>query len=251
MARLGRAEARPAGLWPAEGPEGDEGMHRRRRVGSGRAEDGEAGALQRLGHDLRQPAAAISMLAAVAELHPDVPDEVRDRLGQIRSEARRISDVCRYLLGELDGFELADLSEIAGQVVASARVTCAMAIDLVDAPVVVRANSVDVWRALANLVENACRAAGTEGRVVVKVVASSEGAQLEVHDSGPGWGEGPAGTASLGLSIVGSSTDASGGRLETGTSELGGAVARLVFTSVIPAYLDLIDDPTTAAPVVQ
>jgi len=65
----------------------------------------EVGVLQRLGHDLRQPAAAIAMLAAVAELHPDLPAEVGVRLDQIRTEARRISDVCGYLLSEMDGPE--------------------------------------------------------------------------------------------------------------------------------------------------
>lgn len=211
---------------------------------SGRVVREGAGALQRLGHDLRQPAAAISMLATVAELHPDLPRDVRDRLDQIRVEARRIADVCRYLLGELDGLEVADLEEIATQVVESARVTSGVAIDLVRSPAVVRANCVDVWRALTNLVDNACRAAGPEGTVLVKVWASADGARLEVHDSGPGWGVGPRGTASLGLSIVRSSTIAHGGRLETGVSDLGGAVASLVLPSVMPDYLDVVDCPT-------
>ena len=199
----------------------------------------EAAALRRLGHDLRQPVAAISMLAAAAELHPDLPEAVRDRLDQIRVEARRISDVCRYLLGERD--EVSDLEEIATQVVESARTTGGVAIDLISTAVVVRANGVEVWRALTNLVENACRAAGAGGSVVVKVRASADGARLEVHDSGPGWGEGPPGTAALGLSIVRSSTAAFGGQLEIGVSDLGGAAATLVLPSVMPDYLDLVD----------
>ena len=198
-------------------------------------------ALRQLGHDLRQPVAAIVMLAAAAGVHRDLPDEVQERLDQITVEARRISDVCRYLLGELDGLEIVDLQEIAAEVVASARVTCGASIDLVTAPVSVRANSVDVWRALANLIENACRAAGPDGSVLVKVSANAEGARLEVHDSGPGWGKGPSGTASLGLAIVTSSAEVHGGRLETGPSDLGGAAAHLVFPSVMPTYLDLVD----------
>jgi signal transduction histidine kinase len=195
----------------------------------GRGVSDETGGLQRLGHDLRQPAAAISMLAAVVELHPDLPPDVRDGLDQIRVEARRISDVCGYLLGEVDGLEVADLPRIATQVVESARATSGVAIDLVTTPVVVRANCVDVSRALANLVENACRVAGPGGSVLVRVSASAEGARLEVHDSGPGWGEGPTGTAAL------------GGHLESGTGELGGAVACLVLPSVMPDYLDVAD----------
>ena len=197
--------------------------------------------LRQLGHDLRQPVAAIAMLASAAGVHRDLPDEVRERLDQITVEARRISDVCRYLLGELDGLEVVDLQEMVTEVVASARVTCSASIDLVTSPVVVRANSVDVWRALANLIENACRAAGPDGSVLVKVSASAEGARLEVHDSGPGWGKGPSGTASLGLSIVTTNAEMHGGRLETGQSDLGGAAAHLIFPSVMPTYLDLVD----------
>jgi signal transduction histidine kinase len=198
-------------------------------------------ALRKLGHDLRQPVAAIVMLAAAAGVHRDLPDDVQERLDQITVEARRISDVCRYLLGELDGLEVVDLQGLAIEVVESARVTSGVSIDLVTAPVSVRAHSVDVWRALTNLIENACRAAGPDGSVLVKVGANSEGARLEVHDSGPGWGKGPAGTASLGLSIVTSSAEVHGGRLETGVSDLGGAAAHLVFPSVVPTYLDLVD----------
>jgi K+-sensing histidine kinase KdpD len=208
----------------------------------------EAGALRRLGHDLRQPVAAISMLAAVAELPPDLPAEVRDRLDQIRVEASRISDICGYLLGEIDGLEVADLPEIATQVVESARATSGVAIDLISTPIVVRANSVDVWRALANLVENACRAAGRGGSVLVKVSAGTEGARLEVHDSGPGWGEGPRGTAALGSSIVRATTAARGGHLETGAGELGGAVACLVLPSVMPDYLHVAEPRTGRTP---
>ena len=214
----------------------------------GRVVGDEAGALRRLGHDLRQPVAAISMLAAAAELHPDLPVGVRERLDQIQVEARRISDVCGYLLGDLDGLEVTDLQEIATQVVESARVTGGVAIDLISTPVVVRANGVDVWRALANLVENACRAAGAGGSVLVKVSASADGARLEVHDSGPGWGEGPPGTAALGLSIVRSSTAAFGGHLEIGVSDLGGATVSLVLPSVMPDYLDLVDRPAGQTP---
>ena len=205
----------------------------------GRVVGDEAAALRRLGHDLRQPVAAISMLVAAAELDPDLPEVVRDRLDQIRVEARRISDVCRYLLGERD--EVADLEKIATQVVESARVTGGVDIDLISTPVVVRANGVDVWRALTNLVENACRAAGVGGSVVVKLSERADGARLEVHDSGPGWGEGPPGTAALGLSIVRSSTAAFGGRLEIGVSDLGGAAATLVLPRVVPDYVDLVD----------
>ena len=118
---------------------------------------------------------------------------------------------------EADDLDVADLPEIATQVVERARVTSGVAIDLISTPVVVRANRIDVWRTLANLVENACRAAGPKGAVLVNVSASANGARLEVHDSGPG------------------------GQEPSGTGDLGGAVASLVLPSVTPDHLDAVN----------
>lgn len=133
---------------------------------------------------------------------------------------------------EVDALDIADLPEIATQVVERARVTSGVAIDLISTPVVVRANRVEVWRALVNLVENACRAAGPGGAVLVNVSTSAEGARLDVHDSGPRWEQGQSGNDAHGLSTVRASAAAYGGHLETGTGDLGGAVASLLLPSV-------------------
>ncbi|MGC4937302.1 sensor histidine kinase [Kribbella sp. DT2] len=84
-------------------------------------------------------------------------------------------------------------------------------------------------RILRNLVQNAVRAA-PDGRVEVRVrpgaqvgARSSGGVTVEVADSGPGFGRGPRGLASQGLSIVTELAAAVGGGVDIGRSELGGA----------------------------
>ena len=58
-----------------------------------------------------------------------------------------------------------------------------------------------LWRALANVVDNATRAAGQAGRVEV-VIGQASQTVIDVIDDGPGFGNGPPGTASLGLQVV-------------------------------------------------
>ena len=53
-------------------------------------------------------------------------------------------------------------------------------------------------------------------------------AVVEVTDDGPGFGNGPPGTASLGLGVVSSLLESCGGRIEVQAPEAGGARVRLI-----------------------
>ena len=69
----------------------------------------------------------------------------------------------------------------------------------------VMASPVLLWRVLTNVVDNAARAAGSNGRVEISVAMMDRApprARLEVLDNGPGFGHGPPGAASLGLGVV-------------------------------------------------
>jgi signal transduction histidine kinase len=59
-----------------------------------------------------------------------------------------------------------------------------------------------LWRVVANIVDNAVRAADRGGRVEISVHGRPPDVVIEVVDNGPGFGNGPAGTAALGLSIA-------------------------------------------------
>lgn len=179
-------------------------------------------------HDLRQPLATISALAEAATTIPGVPDEVRHRLEQVLAEARRMSDLTRRLLGDTLALVPLDASQVAAEVVESARVTFAGRIEAVASPgTTVIADEPALRRAVANLVENAVRAAGPCGSVLVSVRRSGDWVSLQVDDSGPGFGGAPNGTARLGLTIVDRVVRSHGGRVSVDRGSLGGALVRL------------------------
>ena len=99
-----------------------------------------------------------------------------------------------------------------------------------------------LWRVLSNLVDNAVRAAGPQGRVTV-AVRQEENAVVEVADDGPGFGAAPKGEASLGLDVVISLLEASGGTLEVRGRSAGGTLVRMTLPGRagaprVPAHAD-------------
>jgi len=184
--------------------------------------------LQEVCHDLRQPAAAILALVAAAETHPDLPDEIRRRLEQIGSEARHISTIVAQAAGEGMTFRPLDAGECTAKVVESVRAATSGTITVVaEAGTTVVADASVLRRALGNLLDNAIRAAGPTGTVLVTVGTIDGWVQIDVSDSGPGFGSGPVGIAGLGLGIVEWLAASHGGDLSFLESSIGGTLARL------------------------
>ena len=92
--------------------------------------------------------------------------------------------------------------------------------------VYVLGNSVELRRAIANLVSNATRAAGPDGKVVVELRRDADRVLLTVDDSGPGFGLIRQGFG-LGLQAVAHGLNTYGGSLEYNQSPLGGVQAVL------------------------
>lgn len=184
--------------------------------------------LQDVCHDLRQPAAAILALVAAAEAHSDLPDEIRGRLEQIGSEARHISTIVGQAAGEGMTFRPLDAGDCTAKVVESVRASTPGTITVVaEAGTIVVADASVLRRALGNLLDNAIRAAGATGTVLVTVGTYDSWVQFDVNDSGPGFGSGPVGIAGLGLGIVEWLAGSHGGDLSFLESHLGGTLARL------------------------
>ncbi|MEY9907887.1 signal transduction histidine kinase [Catenulispora sp. MAP12-49] len=203
-------------------------------------------------HDLRQPVAAILMLASAAELRPDVPERVRDVLGEIMSQTEEISATVRQFLDDakqgVDGLGAPVPCNVAGLAAESVerwRATFDGALDLAAAedPLHVTVDPVLFKRALGNVLSNGTRAAGDTGRVQVTVrrfeTAEGERAVIEVDDSGPGFGNIPSGHG-LGLAVVRRTIEAAGGSVELAEGPLGGALVRLVLpvTPIRPLSAD-------------
>ena len=189
-------------------------------------------------HDLRHPASVIEALVAAVQVECELPPQAVARLGQISAEAKRIVELCRtIMLGATELVEFSRLDRIAADVVGSVQLRHRR-IHVVVAPAVAPIDDVAARRILWNLVDNACRASGPDGAVVVFVRSTATGVRLEVADSGPGFGHAEPGMAALGLSIVRATAERYGGTLAIGDSELGGALVTVTFP---PPRLDLTE----------
>ncbi|MEY9933691.1 signal transduction histidine kinase [Catenulispora sp. GP43] len=203
-------------------------------------------------HDLRQPVAAILMLASAAELRPDVPERVRDVLQEIMTQTEEISATVRQFLDDakqgVDGLGAPVPCNVAGLAAESVERWRAtfdgdLALAAAEDPLHVTVDPVLFKRALGNVLSNGTRAAGDAGRVQVTVrrfeTAQGERAVIEVDDSGPGFGNIPSGHG-LGLAVVRRTIEAAGGSVELAEGPLGGALVRLVLpvTPIRPLSAD-------------
>ncbi len=191
-------------------------------------------------HDLRQPVAAILMLASAAEMRPDVPETVRLALQEITDQAEDISSAVRQFLDDakqgVDGLgdpRPVNVAALSTETVERWRATFqgALGCSAADDPLYVTIDPVLFRRALGNVLSNATRAADFGGQVTVTVrrftMERGERAVIEVEDSGPGFGNIPSGHG-LGLVVVRRTVEAAGGSVEFAEGPLGGALVRVV-----------------------
>ena len=197
-------------------------------------------------HDLRQPVAAIAALVAAAETVDGIPPEVLRRLTQIQEESRRISGYIRQSLEGAIAPVPIDAGELALGVADTIQIAGMGTVKIVaDPDAVVVADESALRRVLANLLDNALRAAGPEGTVLVSVQNRGAWVCFDVHDSGPGFGEGPRGSFGLGLQIAERLTAIHGGEITMLRSHLGGTLARVQLPA--PALAKQHSPPATSA----
>lgn len=190
-------------------------------------------------HDLRQPVASIIMQAEAALCQPAVPLAVRDYLEQVRDQAEWLGDLVQHLLepcrasraddairADEDSCDLVRLACDAVQV-EMGTYTGELIVQRNDSNMYVRGNWIEIRRTIANLLSNATRAAGPNGKVAVALLCVDDLVLLTVDDSGPGFGLIRPGVR-LGLRVVARSLRSCGGRVEYSRSQLGGVRASLV-----------------------
>jgi K+-sensing histidine kinase KdpD len=136
-------------------------------------------------HDLREPLAAILLLSASST------GDVDDRLTRIREQASWLSELVASSLDEAAGDEvdLVDTRAVAELVARRARTTTTASIGVEsEGTACALARPVALARALACVVDNAVRAAGPEGHVVISVGDCGAAVHVRVVDDGPGPG---------------------------------------------------------------
>lgn len=189
-----------------------------------------ASSLRELCHDLIEPTATIRWLVRAAEAESG--EELSGRLAAIAAAAGQIAAICDDILDPPAYCPRVRIDKIAAEAVAGARARYTGAIDLVSQPVTACMQTGDVIRIIGNILANACRAAGPDGRVAVAVGESDGGARLTIADSGHGLAvPAAAGRAGLGLEITGALVLKYGGSVQLSIGELGG----LAVTVQVPA----------------
>jgi signal transduction histidine kinase len=197
---------------------------------------------RKLSHDIRHELATIMLLASLVETAPDAGPDSRQRARQILGEARWLqrlhsaydSTVSLHDDQTAGTVELIPLDIFAAEVLAAVRLATSTPTSVTTDEAWVRADRLACWRALRNMVDNAVRAAGPNGKVELRVDNHAEWVVTQVDDDGPGFGAVPPGSASLGLDIVRDFAAASGGHLEIGRSALGGCRVRLSLPADTP-----------------
>ncbi|MGO4663388.1 sensor histidine kinase [Terrabacter sp. 2TAF16] len=178
-------------------------------------------AMRALCHDLIQPLATISLLA-----DPQVLDS-KERLSRIQHEVAWLTELVGSVLGDApeDDPGLLDLRDVATYAVSCCALVTSSTVTIeAEEPVPVLASRVSLVRALICLLDNAARAAGTDGHVAVVVRTDAPWAVLRVVDDGPGLGR-LVPQHSIGLVTVAAVLEECRGRLRLENGVHGGAVA--------------------------
>lgn len=112
-------------------------------------------------------------------------------------------------------------------------------------PLTLEVNAFLVEQMLLNLILNAAEATDSRGKIEIRVGNISDQVSIEIHDNGPGIPEKnrealfrPYTTTKtdgkgLGLMMVRTCAELHGGKVETGESDLGGALFRIVLPTVL------------------
>jgi signal transduction histidine kinase len=180
--------------------------------------------IRALCHDLRQPLAAILLMAGADS------GDLRRRLDGILDQAQWLVDMVEGVIGGAadDGPGQVDVVDLASRCVMRAQHTADCEIEFVGtAHAMAVAAPVALSRAVSCLLDNAVRAAGPGGHVTVDVTGTVHEIIIRVIDDGPGLGHVPT-HHSLGLPITRALVLACGGEFELKPGTVGGMVARIV-----------------------
>ncbi|GAA0946891.1 hypothetical protein GCM10009554_43210 [Kribbella koreensis] len=187
------------------------------------AETNNPDQLKRLCHDLRQYVAAGLLLS-------------EPRAGQDAGQTRmtlihqQFTAIAEMLAAEFDrGHDTGtvNLSRLVTECAEVVRLTHRGRITVVRSKHVLVAGEQALFRrAVGNLLDNACRAAGANGSVTVTVGVDGDEAKVEVVDDGAGFGGIASGTGH-GLQVVAAAVRACKGRLEISSGPGTGTTVRL------------------------
>lgn len=201
------------------------------------ADDGpDALAFRGLLHDLEHGLATLASLIEVAHGETGLSPGAGLALRQAETElAMLFTCIADWTAGSVPTeSDVVDVRALALDAAQLAEVEHGVTVDVAPGQdVSLPVSAAVVWRVLVNVIDNAARAAGPEGRVEVTIDGRGK-IVVEVFDTGPGFGGAPtdddlSGIRSTGLRVVTSLLDAVGGRLEIQRARPTGTMVRAIF----------------------
>ncbi len=186
--------------------------------------------LEAVCHDLKQHIAT-GMLLSEAPAEEDLRDSVRTRFRVLHQQFEYAAALVALLSDDTTGhLGPADLATVARECVDAVRPRFRVLFEVEGCDHVVQGDTVLLRRAIANLIDNACRAATPVGTVTVRVGNTDTERWVEVGDDGPGFGEIGAGSG-IGLSVVRDAIRSGMGRLHIDSDP--GTTIRMTFPAVL------------------
>ena len=183
-------------------------------------------------HDARQSIATILTLVAVTRHEVGDPCLALRRLDQVADQARALAGLLEDPGATSPGVVATDVGSVAESTVDGVAAGYVGTVRLESAPHAwVALSPASLRRVVSNLLCNAMRAAGDDGVVHARVLASDGMVTVAVEDDGPGFGRLPV-IHGIGLRSVTRLVRRAGGRLDVGRSPLGGALVRVTLPAV-------------------
>ncbi|HET7533850.1 MAG TPA: HAMP domain-containing sensor histidine kinase [Nocardioidaceae bacterium] len=180
-------------------------------------------------HDLRQCVTAGLLLTQLPK--DNVLDaETKRRLELIHQTLTHAGELLeRATVESAPKHWVLDLTELVGDCVRVAEFSHKVRLENeVSEPALVCGDPLLLHRAIDNMIDNAGRAAGESGDIVIRVGGAGDEAWIEVTDDGPGFGRIEHGTGQ-GLSVITSAVRACDGRLEITSGPGPGTAVRVTF----------------------
>jgi signal transduction histidine kinase len=192
-------------------------------------------------HEIRQPVAAVLALAEAARGLPGADGELSSYLDRIINQVQEVSSAAWSVLdapeiGDPLRWATVDLTEVLDSVQdAFAATWPGTLVSRVDRRLVTtQGDRATLRRILVNVLENAVRAAGPTGTVLIDTVCGPAEVRIVVEDDGPGFGHVPRRTG-IGLRVIRQALAAHGGTLALGRSrELRGGRVELRLPLRVP-----------------
>lgn len=206
--------------------------------------------LRALFHDLGNHLATFACMLDAVEGDRGMSPTAHSNVAMMRAQTARMLALLRDAVDQDARPEIVDARELVQEIVAMANARREAVVTAPPGhPERLCSHPAAMWRAVANVVDNAVRAAGPDGQVTVTVrrggpvaaAAGSDGAGhgapvvVEVVDDGPGFGNIAPGSASLGLEIAGSLLRKCAGTLDIAPGQPRGVRVRMAFPDLSPA----------------